>query len=391
MTPRLPDGKRQRLPRPDRVVGSHAVRIVVVGLGAMGVAAARVLGERGHAVVAIDRGAVGNPTGSSAHATRIFRIAHPDPADVRLGLRALELWEALEAASGVELIHRCGLVEVGGPHAEIVAAVRGEGASVSELDGADLPRVFPEARARPGVPVRRHAAAGVLHARESLMVQAAAAARAGVEVATDEAVAAISTHGDGARVTTSRRTIDADAVVVCAGPWTSELLDPVGLPLPLRPVLGQASYLGGGRWAERPCLMAWAGADEAGLYGLPTAGAGYKLGFNRGVPLDPADDDRRVDRAEEALLARRAADDLPGLDGGLHGSERCPWTETPDGRFIIDRVGPIVVGAGCCGHAFKFSPALGELLADLALGGRPALEAERFAIERDGLRQPTSG
>ena len=41
---------------------------------------------------------------------------------------------------------------------------------------------------------------------------------------------------------------------------------------------------------------------------------------------------------------------------------------TSDEDFVLDRAGPLVVGGGCSGHAFKFGPLLGEFLADLALG-----------------------
>jgi glycine/D-amino acid oxidase-like deaminating enzyme len=38
------------------------------------------------------------------------------------------------------------------------------------------------------------------------------------------------------------------------------------------------------------------------------------------------------------------------------------------------------------GHAFKFAPVIGELLADLVDGRRLLPEAERFRLDRPGLR-----
>ena len=57
---------------------------------------------------------------------------------------------------------------------------------------------------------------------------------------------------------------------------------------------------------------------------------------------------------------------------------------TPDGDFVIDRRGPLVIAGGCAGHAFKFGPALGELVADL-VEGRPRPGTDRFALDRSGL------
>jgi sarcosine oxidase len=65
-------------------------------------------------------------------------------------------------------------------------------------------------------------------------------------------------------------------------------------------------------------------------------------------------------------------------------------TLTPDDRFIIDRRGPVVIGAGCMGHAFKFAPAIGEVLANLAEGRAIPAEAERFRLDRPGLRGATT-
>jgi len=47
-------------------------------------------------------------------------------------------------------------------------------------------------------------------------------------------------------------------------------------------------------------------------------------------------------------------------------AETCMYTTTPDETFILERRGRIVVGSPCSGHGFKFAPAIGERLADLA-------------------------
>ena len=44
---------------------------------------------------------------------------------------------------------------------------------------------------------------------------------------------------------------------------------------------------------------------------------------------------------------------------------------TNDSHFLLDRRGPVVVCSPCSGHGFKFTPILGALIADVALGGDP--------------------
>jgi glycine/D-amino acid oxidase-like deaminating enzyme len=70
---------------------------------------------------------------------------------------------------------------------------------------------------------------------------------------------------------------------------------------------------------------------------------------------------------------------LPGLDAESPQPVSCTYTSTPTGEFVLDRLGPVVVAAGFSGHGFTAAPAIGRLLADLALGV-PA-GAEPFALD----------
>jgi sarcosine oxidase len=58
---------------------------------------------------------------------------------------------------------------------------------------------------------------------------------------------------------------------------------------------------------------------------------------------------------------------LPGTE--LPAVDVCPYDNTADERFVVERVDGIVVGAGTSGHAFKFGPLLGDRLAALVLAG----------------------
>jgi sarcosine oxidase len=88
------------------------------------------------------------------------------------------------------------------------------------------------------------------------------------------------------------------------------------------------------------------------------------------------------------MLVRAAvAEHLPAANGRLIKAKTCLYTMTPDGDFIIDRlpgVPQIVVASPCSGHGFKFAPATGEILADLATGGTPAHDISRFTLARFG-------
>ena len=69
----------------------------------------------------------------------------------------------------------------------------------------------------------------------------------------------------------------------------------------------------------------------------------------------------------DALRAR-----VPDAAGEFLRGVACMYTTTPDEDFVIT-VHPehenVVVAAGFSGHGFKFTPVVGEILADLATTG----------------------
>ncbi len=63
----------------------------------------------------------------------------------------------------------------------------------------------------------------------------------------------------------------------------------------------------------------------------------------------------------------------------------CMFTNTPGEHFVLDMLpgfGEVVVASPCSGHGFKFSSAIGEILADLAMDQRPKFDLSPFKIGR---------
>lgn len=367
------------------------MKVVVVGLGVMGLPTARALAERGHDVIGIDRHGISAPAGSSAGMTRIFRLAHERPGDIVLARKALERWRELEAMTGETLIDQVGLVLRGEEVTAWVAALRTAGVPIEELAPADLERVFPELARRPDEPAAFSPEDGVLFAAKGLAAVAAAARKAGAELSMPERMLEVEETPAGVRVTTDRRVIEADLAVLAVGPWAQTVLEPLGIRLPLAPAIGQVSYWRGGAWERRPSLIDFVAAGKLGVYGLSTPGKGYKIGLDYGSEETwQTEADAWPPRAVEEDCNRAwVLEHAPGLaTDGPHLSEACPWTMTPDGEYFIDRRGAITVASGCSGHAFKFMPIMGELIGDIA-EGRPAWpEAEIYGIDRMAPDEP---
>ena len=81
------------------------------------------------------------------------------------------------------------------------------------------------------------------------------------------------------------------------------------------------------------------------------------------------------------------AERVPFLAGRALRSDRLPWTMTPDADFGIGAMGPVTAAASCSGHAFKFGPALGELVADTS-DGAPRPAAAMYALDGPALAGP---
>src|ERR1700716_1047907 len=117
--------------------------VIVVGLGAMGSAAASHLARRGVRVLGLEAFPRGHALGSSHGLSRIIRLAyweHPDY--VPLVRRAYDLWRELEIAANEPLLVVTGSIDAGPPGSANVIGARTACATFdlryTELDSAAL-------------------------------------------------------------------------------------------------------------------------------------------------------------------------------------------------------------------------------------------------------------
>ena len=96
--------------------------VIVVGLGAMGSAAAYHLAKRGAKVLGLEAFTPAHDKGSSHGESRIIRQAYfEDPAYVPLVLKAYELWDKLQEESNEELLKITGGIAIGPANGTLVA------------------------------------------------------------------------------------------------------------------------------------------------------------------------------------------------------------------------------------------------------------------------------
>jgi sarcosine oxidase len=326
-------------------VSTERADVVIVGGGLLGLATAWALRGR-RDVLVLERETVGSSRAGSHGPTRIFRLGYTDARYVELAQQAAEVWAVLEGEAGVQLLTPTPQLTFGSGADAVFAALTRAGSPVARITAGEIARRFPAFAGR-GDAVLEPTSAVIAADRTlaALREQAEADVREHVHV----------TRVDAHAVETADGVIEADAVVVCAGPWSRALVP----SLPTTPTLEHAAYLRTG-----PGLPIFIDFTGPAVYGLPTPGTDvYKLAVHHGGPaLDP-DTVFAAQPEAVAALHRAIARWLP--NAVLLQIDVCPYDNTVDEHFVIERIDGIVVGAGTSGHAFKFGPLLGLELAAL--------------------------
>ena len=374
------------------------MRVVVVGAGVFGSWTALWLRRGGASVTLVDQYGPGNSLSSSGDESRVTRSAHgPDVFYPRWQRRSLAAWRTLDAS----LVIETGVLWL---------ARRPDGFeadSRAPLDQLGIPTEWlaPDAVARRWAQVATQDLAGALYEPEggAILARRAVARTAEAFVAEGGTVriGRATVDGDGVRV--EGDAVEAEAVVLAAGPWLPKLLGPLpGLQLevPQQEIVYFATPPGDARFDAGHCPT-WVDYDAA-FYGLPSIEArGFKVAPDWPGPMVDPDrqerrlSDERVDAARTYLRRRfPALAEQPVAEGRV-----CQYELTPDTHFIIDRhpslAGAWIVGGGS-GHGFKHGPAVGEYVASLVLGTDPgdlAPPDARFALQvrAAGLGMRTSG
>jgi len=376
--------------------------VVIVGGGIVGTAAAMFLAEAGASVTLVERDGLA----SAASGANSGVIQHPfDPVLAALYRETLEHDRRLAEANvgfaiGAEPV---GLLYVSRDERAVRETDRLLALAFPDLgrdvvQGMDLarldPAVSPElwaCRVDIGFPVQPAA---------STYGFATLAERAGVRVRVGRP--AVLEH-DRDRVTgvvVAGVEIAAGAVLVAAGPWTPEVVDPTGRWRPIQPRWGvvvetllpegphhvlEEAEIGEAIGTDRP-------APESTIDGVDEAASEAHVDFSF-VPVDGVASigstflTREPEAASwvEPILAH-AARFVPAVaDAPIRGTRSCPRPQSLDGRPLIGAVPGRDGLFVCAGHGpwgISTGPASARLVADAILGRPPAtpraLDPARF-------------
>ena len=318
------------------------MKVAVVGAGVMGCATAWALRERGAEVTVHEQFELDHDRGSSHGRTRIFRLSYPEQSWIRFAQAAYAGWQELDPG----LLGLYGLIElVADPKLTSVNALAECGVPYRLLDRDEVRAsgaILPD-----GWTALHTADAGVVFADRGRHAFLEAGA---VEVETNRRI--VSTDD-----------LDADVVVVTAGSWVRDLVP----DLPVTVTRETLAYFK--REGPPPPSIVDLNPETGGhgMYSLHDPVHGLKAGAHHaGAEADP-DGEALPDPAIVEQIAAWVRERFPDIDPSPVETQTCLYTMTADEHFVLERRGRVVVGSACSGHGFKFAPAVGRRLAELAL------------------------
>jgi sarcosine oxidase len=380
------------------MVKNNSFDVIVIGVGSMGSATCYYLAKRGCKVLGLEQFDISHEFGSHAGQSRIIRKAyfeHPDY--VPLMERAYKSWRSFEKEIGEQLYYKTGLLYAGNSNNEIIKGVK-LAASLYNIGLENLEAghyaqfIFPKS-----FDILFEPDAGFLPPEKCIRLYAAQAQKNGAVIHSNEKVINWKKDGDSITVRSDKAVYHCNKLVITAGAWAGKMI-----PQVLDKIKVTRQFVA---WIKTkddkqfelnnfPCWMI-ADDDKHGCYyGFPLLDtkrfgepAGLKLAHH--FPLQTADPDNvnRQTTNEDIENIKYCVNKYfqAGFESLLH-SKVCLYANSPDENFIIDRLPGyeenVSIACGFSGHGFKFVPVVGEILADLAIGGKTNLPIEFLNAKR---------
>jgi sarcosine oxidase len=342
----------------------------------------------------------GHHRGASHDHSRIIRHSYHTPHYVHLTRLAYDAWREVEVEGGETCVHVTGGIDLFPRDAVIDIDTYRESMRVcdvpfDELSPADVMRRWPAWRVDTDTSVLYQADTGIVSPTSTVPLLQRMAKDQGAVLRGCTAVTAIEPDADDITVRLSDgESVRASQVVIAADAWTAQLVEPLGVTLPLTVTGEQVTYYAtdGPELFERESFPVWIWMDDPSFYGFPTFGRpGVKIAQDcGGSPVDPDDRSFEPDRAILARTDAFAKQAFGGRLGVAESTTTCIYTLPPDRDFVVDSLPdhPNIHLALGAGHGYKFAAWFGKTLAALADGRDPACDLAPFRLNRPALTDP---
>jgi len=359
----------------------------------MGSAACYYLSKQHLRVLGLEQFTSPHKKGAHGGFTRIIRKAyfeHPDY--VPLLKRAYENWHELEKASGEQLYVPTGLLYAGPPGNDLLKRIRDAAQlyaiPLEEWDSQILQKRFPQFNLPDNAEMMFEPEAGLLYPDKAIETMIRLSTAAGADIRMECAVLNWKADASGVIVNTANNTFTADKLIITAGPWAGAMVPGAQqhLTITQQTLAWYAPPANVLSTAENfPCWLIAVDGVPGAYYGFPAhteqGPVGWKVAHHYpGNPIHPDASNREISTHELQTLENFAVQYLGVSPGALTSTQTCLYSNTPDEHFVIDRLPNtyerVSVAWGFSGHGFKFTPVVGEILADLCIHGKTSLPAQ---------------
>lgn len=375
---------------------------IVIGAGAIGSATAYWLSANGaERVLVLEQFDLINTLGSSGDHSRIIRHAYHSTDYTALTHAMFDVWDHVEARSGLKLVHKTGGLDLAPADSLGSADIDGYKVALDAvnvpyetLNAAEIRARYPQWRIDDNIVGMYQEDGGLLDIRKSVSAHTSLALAAGVEFLPRTKVEGINVQDSGVSVVTSQGTFHGDNLVVCAASWLGELMPDLGLNFRLTLSQEQVSYFASKNLSQftPDRFPVWIWHDTEVFYGFPVYGeAATKLARDmRGRYISSDERDFEGDATEASLLHDFLAEHLPQAAGPSLANKTCIYDMPADRNFVLDTIpgySHMAVFNGA-GHAGKFSSLIGKILSDLMLQGSTSHPIDAFKLTRPAITDP---
>jgi glycine/D-amino acid oxidase-like deaminating enzyme len=359
--------------------------IAVIGAGIFGLATAHALCRDGSGrVTLLDRGMPAS--GDSGRSFSMVRRHYSNAVTARLaiaGSRTIMDWSDEVGVADAGYV-RCGyLLTVPERLREAclgnIDLLQGLGLDTRFLEPAEIADAEPELSLDGVAGAAYEPDGGFADAQKMCLGWYAAASGNGLDGRLGTGVTAIRVaNGRVQGVETSNGFIATDRVVLATGAWGTELLRPLGAEQPISLRRLQVAVLRQPIGAPLPTAVCSDAVTNVVV--RPDRGQQfYAVAYFGDEPLERASDcDNGISEGYEDVVRRAVSERYPRLGGfELQRGFAGPYDSSPDWNPII---GPcpgiegLYLALAWCGHGFKLSPAVGEVVAAEVAGRTPPID-----------------
>ena len=366
-------------------------QVVVVGGGVVGASVAYHLTKRGwRDVVLVERKSL--TSGTTWHAAGLITLARPTHGTRELVQRSLEVFQSLEAETGLGT----GFRRTGTLHLAMndnrceellrqASSGRASGIDIEVIDADRAVELFPLLDPAGIAAALYYPQDGRGNATDTTMSLARGARMGGAQVFEHTLVTDVHVrNGRAVGVSTDKGDIEAEYVVNCTGMWGREFGGKAGVPLPLQALAHYYVVTEDipGLPKDMPTIKSsddWSYVkDDAGKLMVGFFEPGSAPWSSRGIPVDvefatlPENWDHLLPFYEQMV------ERIPLLaDTGVQLFFSGPESFTPDGFFHFGEVPGLTGYYAACGFnsiGFLTGPGAGQVLADWIVDGRPPMD-----------------